>query len=252
MPARDVTVTGSFTVISTGGGSGGSSGGGGGGSGGGGGGGGGTTTIPEPDVPRNEQPETEIDDNQTPLASNPFTDVDTSKWYAEAVAFVQEKGLMQGTSSETFEPNTNLSRSMMTQILFNLAGKPDAEGAVSFTDVDSAAWYADAIAWASGKGVVSGYGSTFGPDDLITREQMAVMLFNYAKVYEMDLTVDETALQAFQDAGDISDWAQEAVLWAVSIGLLTGQSAGVLAPTATATRAEVAAILMRFCQGNEL
>lgn len=249
MPARDVTVTGSFTVISTGGGSGGSSGSGGGGSGGG---GGGTTTIPEPDVPRNEQPETEIDDNQTPLASNPFTDVDTSKWYAEAVAFVQEKGLMQGTSSETFEPNTNLSRSMMTQILFNLAGKPDAEGAVSFTDVDSAAWYADAIAWASGKGVVSGYGSTFGPDDLITREQMAVMLFNYAKVYEMDLTVDETALQAFQDAGDISDWAQEAVLWAVSIGLLTGQSAGVLAPTATATRAEVAAILMRFCQGNEL
>ena len=159
---------------------------------------------------------------------------------------------MQGTSSETFEPNTNLSRSMMTQILFNLAGKPDAEGAVSFTDVDSAAWYADAIAWASGKGVVSGYGSTFGPDDLITREQMAVMLFNYARVYEMDLTVDETALQAFQDAGDISDWAQEAVLWAVSIGLLTGQSAGVLAPTATATRAEVAAILMRFCQGNEL
>ena len=100
--------------------------------------------------------------------------------------------------------------------------------------------------------MVSGYGSTFGPDDLITREQMAVMLFNYAKVYEMDLTVDETALQAFQDAGDISDWAQEAVLWAVSIGLLTGQSAGVLAPTATATRAEVAAILMRFCQGNEL
>ena len=102
------------------------------------------------------------------------------------------------------------------------------------------------------KGVVSGYGSTFGPNDLITREQMAVMLFNYARVYEMDLTVDETVLQAFQDAGDISDWAQEAVLWAVSIGLLTGQSAGVLAPTATATRAEVATILMRFCQGNEL
>ena len=241
MPARNVTVTGSFTVVSTGG----SSGGGGGSSGGG-------TTIPDPDVPRNEQPETEINDNQTPLASNPFIDVDAGKWYAKAVAFVQEKGLMQGTSSETFEPNTNLSRSMMTQILFNLAGKPDAEGAVSFTDVDSAAWYADAIAWASGKGVVSGYGSTFGPNDLITREQMAVMLFNYARVYEMDLTVDETVLQAFQDAGDISGWAQEAVLWAVGAGLLTGQSAGALAPTATATRAEVATILMRFCQSNEL
>ena len=192
------------------------------------------------------------DKGEEPAPAGSYTDVTDKNWYYGAVNFVTENKLMDALDENTFGPSEKMTRQMLAVALYRLAGSPEVTAENPFTDVADDAAYKDAVVWASGKGVVSGYGSTFGPDDLITREQMAVMLFNYAKVYEMDLTVDETALQAFQDAGDISDWAQEAVLWAVSIGLLTGQSAGVLAPTATATRAEVAAILMRFCQGNEL
>ena len=194
--------------------------------------------------------QTNIGDDETPLGSAPFTDVAEDAWYKEAVDYVYANGLMSGTSATTFAPSTQLSRAMMVQILYNLEEQPVVTESAAFTDVAADAWYADAVNWAAGEGIVSGYGNgKFGPDDLITREQMANMLYYYAQYKGYDVSAGGE-LSSFTDGASTSGWAAEAVQWAVGSGLLSGKGGGVLDPQGTATRAEVASILMRFCELN--
>ena len=176
-----------------------------------------------------------------------FVDVDENAWYYQAVQYMVENGLMSGTSTTTFSPNTTLSRGMIAQMLYALEGKPSTQGS-SFTDVASGAWYADAAAWAQANQVITGYDNgAFGPDDPLTREQLTLILCNYARLkgYEVSAQGD---LSDFVDGHTTSAWAQESMTWAVGAGLLSGKGLGMLYPTGTATRAEVAQILMNFCE----
>ena len=178
----------------------------------------------------------------------PFTDVKEGDWYYEAVKYAYDNDVMNGTSGTSFAPNGQVSRAMVAQVLYNLAGAPAASGA-SFQDVPASAWYAGAVGWAAAEDIVSGYGgNTFGPDDNVTREQLAVMLCRYAQAGGKDVSADGAAAQGFADYASVSSWAADAVNWAVEAGLLSGKSGNRLDPAGTATRAELATILMRFCQ----
>lgn len=178
----------------------------------------------------------------------PFVDVPAGAWYREAVQYVYGEELFNGTSDTVFSPNRNMNRAMVATVLYRLAGKPEASGTSLFEDVAANAWYTDAVLWASGSGIVNGYGSNrFGGSDPVTREQLAAMLYRYAKFMQYDVS-SSGKLSAYTDASRVSDWALEAMQWANAAGLITGRSSASLAPQGTATRAEVAIILMRFAE----
>ena len=177
----------------------------------------------------------------------PFTDVTSGDWVYDAVAYVYDKGMMEGTTDTTFAPTMNLTRSMIAQVLYNLEERPEAPGAAGFPDVAADAWYADAVNWAAARGIVKGYDTgAFGPEDSVTREQLAAILYRYAQVKGYDTTRGGMAVREFSDSASISDWAQEAMAWAVNAQVLSGKGNGVLDPQGTATRAEVAQMLMNF------
>lgn len=173
--------------------------------------------------------------------NNHFQDVTADMWYYDAVKFVNETGLMNGLSNDVFAPNSNLSRAQLTQILYNREGRPSTERS-PFTDVSDESWYSNAVAWATEKGIVSGYGNgLFGPGDSITREQLAVMLWRYAG----SPTPINKELH-FNDVGEISSYALEALCWATENGIISGYSRQQLGPQGLATRAQVAQILMNY------
>ncbi|WNX86246.1 S-layer homology domain-containing protein [Agathobaculum sp. NTUH-O15-33] len=177
----------------------------------------------------------------------PFTDVAESAWYADAVAYVYENGMMKGTSDTKFSPEQTTTRGMIVTILYRLEKEPSASAA-SFTDVASGKYYSKAVAWASANKIVTGYGDgKFGPNDTITREQMAAILYRYAsyKGYDVTKTAD---LSKFTDASQVGVFAKAAMQWANAEGLINGTSTTKLSPKSGATRAEVATILMRFCE----
>ena len=177
---------------------------------------------------------------ETDCPSRAFPDLDVSDWYHEAVDFVLERGLMSGTNAG-FAPNAPLSRAMLAQILWNHAGKP-AAGRSTFPDVPASEWYAAAIDWASETGIVSGYGDgRFGPNDSVTREQFAVMLWRCA-----GSPVPSGAALNFSDADKISPYALTAIRWAVENGILSGAGSGQLAPQGLATRAQAAQMLKNY------
>ena len=177
----------------------------------------------------------------------PFTDVTSGDWFYDAVAYVYDKGMMEGTTDTTFAPAMNLTRSMIAQVLYNLEERPEAPGAAGFPDVAADAWYADAVNWAAARGIVKGYDTgAFGPEDSVTREQLAAILYRYAQAKGYDTTQGGMAVREFRDSASISDWAQEAMAWAVNAQVLSGKGNGVLDPQGTATRAEVAQMLMNF------
>jgi hypothetical protein len=179
--------------------------------------------------------------------NNPFADVSESDWFFEAVQFVRQQGLMTGTSATTFNPNAAMTRGMMVTVLHRMAGSPPYDPAGGFSDVTTGTWYTDAVTWAVANGIVSGYGDgLFGPNDDITREQMAVILYNYAIFMNIELPSIRTG--AFTDDAQISDWAKEAVNAMYEAGIINGKGGGVFNPLAGATRAEVATILMRFLE----
>ena len=181
----------------------------------------------------------------------PFTDVPAGAWYEEGVRYAYQKGMMNGTSATTFEPETTTSRGMIVTILWRLAGSPAADDPVSFTDVDPSAWYGEAVRWAAGQGIVSGYGNgKFGPNDPITREQLSVMLWRYAEHQEYDVSVGEnTNILSYTDVGQLGEYAVSAMQWAVGAGIINGTGDGsTLSPLGSATRAQAAVMLMRFCQ----
>ena len=179
----------------------------------------------------------------------PFTDVTSGDWFYDAVAYVYDKGMMEGTTDTTFAPAMNLTRSMIAQVLYNLEERPEAPGAAGFPDVAAGAWYADAVNWAAARGIVKGYDTgAFGPEDSVTREQLAAILYRYAQAKGYDTTQGGMAVREFSDSASISDWAQEAMAWAVNAQVLSGKGNGVLDPQGTATRAEVAQMLMTFVE----
>lgn len=186
-------------------------------------------------------------DEGTQPAALPFNDVSESEWFYEAVKYVYDKGMMNGISDTAFAPYSNLTRGMIAQVLYNLEGKPAVSGS-AYTDVAADQWYNGAVNWAAQKGIVTGYGDgTFGPMDNITREQMAAILYRYAQYKGYDVSA-KGDLTAFTDGNTVSDWAKDAMSWAVGTALFNGKGDGILDPTTTATRAEVAKILMTYCE----
>lgn len=177
----------------------------------------------------------------------PFTDVQAGVWYADAVKYVFEQGLMSGISAQQFGPDSTVTRGQVVTILWRLAGSPTVSGK-TFTDVSASVWYADAVAWASANGVVSGYESgLFGPEDQVTREQLAAILYRYALISGKD--AEKTAdLSGYTDSVTISTWAPQALKWAVGSGLISGTGANTLSPRGTATRAQIAVILQNYCK----
>ena len=181
--------------------------------------------------------------------SAPFTDVDTAKWYHLSVDYVLTHKMMNGVSSRAFAPNANLTRGMLVQILYNLEGKPKGTAA-NFSDVQTDAWYAEAVGWAASNKVVTGYADgTFRPNAAVTREQAAAILYRYAQSKGIDVSVGEnTNILSYVDVQQASEYAIPALQWAVGAGVLNGKNGGRLAPTGTATRAEIAAIMQRWCE----
>ncbi|WP_302371706.1 InlB B-repeat-containing protein [uncultured Gemmiger sp.] len=192
-----------------------------------------------------------VDENPG-TGANPFTDVSEKDWFYGDVMFVYENGLMLGTSKTLFSPHGTATRGMMATILWRMEGSPAPKGKNSFTDVEAGKWYADAITWTAENGIFAGYGKDkFGPDDPITREQLAAIFYRYADYKGYDLTVKGN-LDKFKDADKITDYAKTAMQWAVGSGLVKGKSGNLLDPHGTATRAEIAAMLHRFIEKYEL
>ncbi|HHX13480.1 MAG TPA: S-layer homology domain-containing protein [Clostridiales bacterium] len=182
-----------------------------------------------------------------PASKMDFGDVKSDDWFYDAVEYVSEKGLMKGVDDEKFAPEIPASRGMIVTVLHRLAGSPAVTGN-EFRDVSEKNYYSEAVAWAVANGIVSGYGNGFfGGDEEITREQLAVMLFNYAKLMKYDISATGD-LSMYTDAGVVSSWAKEAMAWAKGHGIISGVSATSLDPAGTATRAQFATMLMRFIE----
>ena len=180
-------------------------------------------------------------------AADGFRDVAADAWYASAVEYVRRRGLMQGVTATAFRPAASVSRSMTAAILYRLAGSPQT-GACDFYDVPAGAYYASAAAWAQARGVVTGYGDgTFRPDGAVTRQQLAAMLYRYARLQGADLSAGAD-LTAYPDGDTVPAYAREALSWAVGAGVLRGRADGRLDGGGTASRAELAVLLQRFCQ----
>jgi len=176
--------------------------------------------------------------------TNPFMDVREDDWFYSAVRFTAQNSLMVGTGKNTFSPHMATNRGMLVTILYKLSGSEENTNS-TFMDVAPGAYYAKAVAWAQRNGLVAGYGNgMFGPEDSITREQLATILWKYAGLPEADIT----ALAVFKDAGEISAYAVNALAWAYESGIITGKGNGILDPRGTATRAETARILERFVE----
>lgn len=194
-------------------------------------------------------------DNPDTGVDNPFTDVRPDDWFFEAVMFVYQNNLMNGTSATTFSPNDATTRAQIATIFYRMAGSPAVENTNPFTDVPygpGTDWYYDAVLWVQQNGIMQGYGDNlFGPGDPVTREQLAVIFYNYAKLKGYDTTASGD-LSGFTEAGDLSPWAQEAMKWAVGSGVMSGKGNGILDPKGTATRAEIAAMLQNFIEKNNL
>lgn len=181
----------------------------------------------------------------------PFTDVPEGAWYADAAAYVYEHGLMAGTSATTFAPDVTTSRAMIATILWRMAGSPVVNYAMDYTDVAQNQWCSEAIRWATSEGVVTGYGNgLFGTNDPITREQLAVMLYQFAQARGYDVSVGEnTNILSYTDVSDVAEYAIPAMQWACGAGIINGTGDGsTLSPQGQATRAQAAVMLMWFCE----
>ena len=177
-----------------------------------------------------------------------FADVAVDAWYADAVQYVYENGMMSGTSETTFSPDLTTTRGMIVTILYRLENEPTVTGTTAFTDVAADQYYANAVAWAAQNGIVSGIdATTFAPNNAITREQMAAILYRYAQFKGYDVSV-KADLSVYTDAAQVSTYATDAMAWANGAQLITGTSQTTLTPAGNATRAQVATILMRFCE----
>ena len=187
-------------------------------------------------------------ETEEPAPAEPFPDVDENDWFYDEVVYVYENGLMNGVENNQFAPNTATNRAMLATILYRLAGQPDVSGDLPFTDVEAGTWYTNAVLWAAQNGIVNGVtDTTFAPGNDLTREQLVTMLYRYAEAagYDVSAAAD---LSGYPDAGKVQTYAQKAMSWAVAEGIVEGMD-GNLNPAGSATRAQIATILMRFCEG---
>ena len=182
--------------------------------------------------------------------SKQFTDVLENEWYAESVEYVYRNRLMNGITETSFEPETHITRGMIVTIIYRMEASPKTNGDLKFDDVNEAYYYAEPVIWATKNNIVNGYDEkTFAPEDKITREQFATILYRYAKFKGLDVSVDENVskqFKAYSDSGKISDYAKDTMLWANSKKLITGVTTTTLVPGGIATRAQAATIFMRF------
>ena len=194
--------------------------------------------------------DTTVEEPVDEITEADFSDVSSSDWFYDAVNYVFSKGIMVGVTENSFAPNSSLTRAMIVQMLYSLEGSPEVTGTAPFTDVAIGQWYTNAITWAASNNIVSGMGDgTFAPNNNITREQLAMILYNYAQLKGNAVTASGN-LAAFTDGNEVSDWAETAVRWAVGEGLMSGRGNGVLDPTETTTRAEAASMFMRFMESD--
>ena len=192
--------------------------------------------------------EEDKDDEETTELN--FTDVKESDWFFKGVEYVVDKGIMSGVSENEFAPSGKLTRAMLVQMLYNMESRPACDAENAFMDVPVGQWYTDAVIWANDAKIVSGMGEgLFAPNMEITREQMVAMLYNYAKYKGYDVTASAD-LSAFADTASVSTWAQPAMQWAVAEGYISGMGDSQLAPQGTATRAEIASVIMRFMEAT--
>lgn len=186
---------------------------------------------------------------ETPVSSLPFRDVKSGDWFYNDVKYVYEKGMMAGTAADVFAPNATTTRAMIVTILYRLEGSPAVTGTSAFVDVPAGQWYTDAVNWAAANQIVKGTSATtFAPNDSITREQMAAILYRYAQYKGYDVT-KKADLSGYSDNGQVSAYARDALAWANAAKLINGVTNTTLAPQGNATRAQVSAILHRFCDG---
>ena len=186
---------------------------------------------------------------ETPVSSLPFGDVKSADWFYNDVKYVYEKGMMAGTAADVFAPNATTTRAMIVTILYRLEGSPAVTGTSAFVDVPAGQWYTDAVNWAAANQIVKGTSATtFAPNDSITREQMAAILYRYAQYKGYDVT-KKADLSGYSDNGQVSAYAKDALAWANAAKLINGVTNTTLAPQGNATRAQVSAILHRFCDG---
>lgn len=179
----------------------------------------------------------------------PFTDVSRGQWFYDAVSFVYWRDLMDGVTSTQFAPDATTTRAMVVQILYRMAGSPTVRGSSPFYDVSNGAWYADAVIWAEANDIVNGMTTTtFAPNTAVTREQLATMLYRYAQYRHYNTSAGaNTNILSYYDANRISEYAFSALQWACGEGIMDGTGTGYLSPQGQATRAQLAAMLMRFC-----
>lgn len=196
---------------------------------------------PLPEIPTDETEE----DYEVFLLG--FNDVKETDWFYESVKFVKDRGYMSGVSESEFAPNSTLTRAMLVTILYRLENSPEC-GNSPFVDVENDTWYSKGVAWAAETGIVNGIGNgLFAPNNNITREQIAVVLYNYAKTHDLDISHHDE-LSGFKDVSEVSEWASDAVRWAVGANLISGKGEGLLDAKGNATRAELATILKRFAE----
>ena len=194
--------------------------------------------------------EEDKDDETTETTKLNFTDVKESDWFFKGVEYVVDKGIMSGVSENEFAPSGKLTRAMLVQMLYNMESRPACDAENAFIDVPVGQWYTDAVIWANDAKIVSGMGEgLFAPNMEITREQMVAMLYNYAKYKGYDVTASAD-LSTFADNASVSAWAKPAMQWAVAEGYISGMGDNQLAPQGTATRAEIASVIMRFMEAT--
>ncbi len=182
---------------------------------------------------------------------NPFSDVKDGIWYYDTVKYVTENGIMNGVEEGKFAPDDTLTRAMLVTILYRVEGSPEVSAESKFTDVKGSDWYGAPIVWASENGIVNGVSETeFAPNNNITREQIAAIIYRYASAKGYDVTQGGMAVREFEDYETISGWAREAMQWAVNAKLISGTTATTVAPLENATRAQAATIIMRFIEAN--
>lgn len=201
---------------------------------------------PEPTDPVDPEPTDPVDPDPTPVMQ--FTDVPAGIWYYDAVCYAVERGLFKGTSDTTFEPSKTMNRAMLATVIYRMSESPETAYSPVFTDVPDGMWYSSAIVWAAENKIVNGMGDgTYKPTGDLTREQIAVLLYNYANLLGLD-TSARADLSTISDGNAVSSWAMDAMAWAVHVGLFQGDANGMLTPRDSATRAAVAVLLQRFEQ----
>ena len=204
------------------------------------------------DVYKENQQKQEEAANQKKEWVNNFSDIKESDWYYNTVKYVSENGIMNGVESDKFVPSASLTRAMLVTILYRAEGSPRISSDSKFSDVEITDWYGASVIWASENGIVNGVSDTeFAPNNAITREQIATILYRYASAKKYDVTQGGMAVREYEDYETISSWAKEAMQWAVNAKLINGKTETTVNPLDNATRAEAATVIMRFIEANK-